>query len=141
MQSIYSKQQPDQLLHKVCRWSDFNQGRHADFRENVSAKTESLQLGMIVGQQGRHFPAHYHLPLERHIEGTQECWVVIVGRVEVRYYDTDHEFLGSVTLFPGDCFISYSGGHEYTVLDNDTFVYEFKTGPYVGKEKDKEFIG
>jgi len=140
METIYSIQDPERVLHKICRWSDFGQGRGKNFRDNISSKDEPLQLGMIVGQQDRHFPAHYHLPVERITETTQECWVVITGRVMVSYYDVDNELIDSAVLFPGDCFISYAGGHEYKILENDTFVYEFKTGPYVGKAEDKEFI-
>ena len=32
------------------------------------------------------------------------------------------------------------GGHNYLILEDDTLVYEFKTGPYEGQEFDKKFI-
>ena len=34
----------------------------------------------------------------------------------------------------------FDGGHTYEILVDDTVVYEYKTGPYMGQAKDKEFI-
>ena len=31
-------------------------------------------------------------------------------------------------------------GHTYTILEDDTVVYEYKTGPYTGVENDKVFL-
>jgi hypothetical protein len=36
--------------------------------------------------------------------------------------------------------ITLEGAHTYTILENDTLVYEYKTGPYEGQELDKQFI-
>ena len=30
----------------------------------------------------------------------------------------------------GDCSMTFEGGHTYTILEDDTVVYEYKTGPY-----------
>jgi hypothetical protein len=43
-------------------------------------------------------------------------------------------------LEPGDISLTLHGGHNYVALEEDTLVYEFKTGPYLGQEKDKVFI-
>ena len=32
------------------------------------------------------------------------------------------------------------GGHTYSILEDDTVIYEYKTGPYFGQTLDKEFI-
>jgi len=40
----------------------------------------------------------------------------------------------------GDCSITFCGGHNYMCLEDDTLIYEAKTGPYLGVEKDKTFI-
>ena len=39
-----------------------------------------------------------------------------------------------------DLSMTFRGGHNYEILENDTIVYEFKTGPYLGIEFDKKFI-
>lgn len=43
-------------------------------------------------------------------------------------------------LKPGDCSITLYGGHNYVSLEEHTLVYEYKTGPYLGQEKDKAFL-
>ena len=40
----------------------------------------------------------------------------------------------------GDCSITLEGGHTYTILENDTLIYEYKTGPYKGQENDKVML-
>jgi len=55
-------------------------------------------------------------------------------------YDVDQTLLAEETLRQGDCTISFRGGHNYLCLEDDTVVYEYKTGPYYGQELDKEFI-
>jgi len=45
-----------------------------------------------------------------------------------------------VILEDGDCLVLFRGGHSLEVLDKNTIMYEFKTGPYFGFEKDKETI-
>ena len=36
--------------------------------------------------------------------------------------------------------MTFQGGHTYEILEEDTIVYEYKTGPYKGQANDKEFI-
>ena len=36
--------------------------------------------------------------------------------------------------------MTFEGGHNYEILEENTLVYEFKTGPYEGIDKDKVFI-
>ena len=40
----------------------------------------------------------------------------------------------------GDCVVVFKAGHEFTVLEDNTIIYEFKNGPYYGVEADKTFI-
>ena len=56
------------------------------------------------------------------------------------YYDLDRTMLCEKILQPGDCSITLHGGHNYLCLEDDTVIYEFKTGPYNGRDKDKEYI-
>ena len=43
-------------------------------------------------------------------------------------------------LCAGDFSVTLYGGHNYEILEKNTFVYEYKTGPYYGVKLDKEFI-
>lgn len=125
------------VLHIICRRSDFMnmQGRRA-----VSAPTEFLQLAMVSPPNGKSFNAHRHLPLERQTNVTQESWVVISGRVLVTLYDMMNKMIVQLVLEAGDCLLTLYGGHAYEILADNTYVYEFKTGPYLGREKDKAWL-
>jgi hypothetical protein len=70
----------------------------------------------------------------------QESWVVIRGMVQVEMYDLDNTLLHTDVLEPGDISVTLEGGHNYLIMADDTLVYEYKTGPYKGQEKDKTFI-
>ena len=62
------------------------------------------------------------------------------GSILVTYYDTDGTLLEKVTLNTGDISFTLEGGHTYEIMEDDTLVYEYKTGPYEGQEKDKVFL-
>ena len=62
------------------------------------------------------------------------------GSVKCSFYDTDGTILKEPILNVGDCSITLAGGHTYSILEDDTLVYEYKTGPYKGSENDKIFI-
>ena len=70
----------------------------------------------------------------------QESWVVIKGRVKAILYDIDDTIIAEEIIEPGDCSITFEGGHNYEILEEETVVYEYKTGPYQGQKLDKEFI-
>ena len=40
----------------------------------------------------------------------------------------------------GDCIAIFNGGHSLKCLTDDTILYEIKTGPYFGAEKDKVYF-
>ena len=54
--------------------------------------------------------------------------------------DIDGTLLVEPILDVGDCSVTLGGGHTYKILEDDTLVYEYKTGPYKGQQNDKEFI-
>jgi hypothetical protein len=135
MIKIYSQKEPGKLLHLVVNTaSDFS-------REQLIENNEFLQVASLDLKQGESFLAHRHLwkdlPSQRSI--AQESWVVIKGKVEVSFYDIDGEFLQKKTLNTGHVSITLYGGHSYEILE-DSLVFEFKSGPYLGRELDKELI-
>lgn len=135
MREIYSKVKPGTLLHMVNRMSEVDSPR-----QNLTPDEEYLQVATIKMDKGKTFRAHKHLPLERTTGLTQESWLVVRGRIKAILYDLDDRVLEEVVLNPGDCSITFRGGHAYEALEDDTFVYEYKTGPYLGQERDKTFI-
>ena len=86
------------------------------------------------------FRPHYHIPVERHSTITQESWVVIQGKIKVILYDIDQNIIAERILNQGDISITFYGGHNYISLEDNTLVYEYKIGPYMGQVRDKEFI-
>jgi hypothetical protein len=134
MEKIYSKIETDILLHIVYRFDEING------RTNISPEEEFLQLASIKMTKGQTFKAHKHIFLEKIINIAQESWLVMQGSVKCILYDLDDSIIDEPILLPGDCSMTFRGGHNYLILEDNTIVYEYKTGPYLGQEFDKKFI-
>jgi hypothetical protein len=126
----------NRLLHIVHRLQEF------EGRTEVIPEDNFLQCATLKMQQGKTFPAHKHITKDRHYSEqiAQESWVVIKGRVKCKFYDIDDTLIAEPILEAGDASFTLYGGHTYEILENDTIVYEYKTGPYEGQKLDKEFI-
>jgi cupin fold WbuC family metalloprotein len=137
MEKIYSKVNTDKLLHVVVRKSDFIDGRIDVIDEN-----QFIQCSILKMEKGKTFRPHYHIWKERTRNViAQESWVVLRGSVKATFYDIDNQIIDEIVLETGDASFTLEGGHNYTILEDDTMVYEYKTGPYEGQLFDKEFIG
>lgn len=134
MDKIYSKVNPNTLLHLIYRLSEIKG------RTNISPDNEYLQLASIKMQKGQTFKAHKHIIFDKVTTIAQESWLVIQGSVKCIFYDLDDTIIAEPILYPGDCSMTFRGGHNYLILEDDTIVYEYKTGPYLGQELDKEFL-
>ena len=135
MKKIYSKVEPTTLLHIINRLDEI------DGRTDIAPENQFLQLATLKMEKGKTFQPHKHiwkLGEEKCI--AQESWVVIKGSVKVIMYDLDDKVISTPILYPGDCSMTFQGGHNYEILEEDTVVYEYKTGPYKGQENDKVFI-
>ena len=66
--------------------------------------------------------------------------MVIKGSVKCKLYDIDDTLIAEPILYPGDASFTLYGGHTYEILEEDTIVYEYKTGPYEGQKLDKVFL-
>jgi len=135
MEEIYSKVDPNILLHIIYRMSDITEAR-----TDVVPKSEFLQLASFKLAKNKTFRPHKHKSSSKVADTTQESWVCIKGAVRCIFYDLDDAIIAERDLAPGDCSITLRGGHNYVSLEEGTLVYEFKTGPYFGQELDKIFI-
>ena len=135
MKKIYSKVEPNILLHIVNRLDEI------EGRTNIAPENELIQLATLKFDNGKTFKPHRHIwkPGEKEVIA-QESWVVIKGSVRVIMYDLDDTVISKPILYPGDCSMTFQGGHTYEILEDDTIVYEYKTGPYTGQENDKVLI-
>jgi hypothetical protein len=135
METIYSKVNSD-LLHIIVRKTDLKPGR-----TEVVPETNFIQCALLNMPNGKTFQPHKHIWKERTRNViAQESWIVIQGSVRCILYDINDEIIATPTLYPGDASFTLQGGHTYEILEDDTLVYEYKTGPYEGQELDKRFI-
>lgn len=137
MKQIISKVNQTQILHIIHRKEDFEKKRIDLINDD-----NFLQCSSIIGAADTIFEPHKHLWNENNFNNriAQEAWVVIKGAVEVFYYDINDSFITSEIIKEGDVTITLGGGHSYKIIEDQTLIYEFKTGPYEGTEKDKVYI-
>lgn len=109
-------------------------------RVDASDHTEILQVSTMTLPQGKVLKSHKHKPVERSTVGTQEAWLVVSGQLQAQVFDTDNSFVEEVILTAGQCMTLFRGGHTFTVLSDDTVIFEIKNGPYYGPEIDSEAI-
>lgn len=136
MEKIYSKIEPEKLLHIVVRKEDITPGR-----QDIVSEEHFIQCSILNMEQGKTFKPHKHIWKERTRNViAQESWIVIQGRVQCFFYDLDDTIIETVILEQGDASFTLEGGHNYLIIEDDTLVYEYKTGPYEGQALDKTFI-
>ena len=133
---IYSKVNPGVLLHVINRLSDI------EGRKDIIPEENFIQCATLKLKKDKTFPPHKHITKNRTYENqiAQESWVVIKGKVKCIFYDIDDTIIATPILNAGDASFTLVGGHTYEILEDDTVVYEYKTGPYEGQKYDKVFI-
>lgn len=133
---IYSKVETDKLLHKIVRVSHANEER-----KNLIESDQFIQCSLLNMNKGKTFKSHKHIwkPLSQDVIA-QESWIVIKGKVKCFFYDLDDSLITIEILSPGDASFTLEGGHNYEILEDDSIIYEYKTGPYQGQELDKVFL-
>jgi hypothetical protein len=137
IKKIYSKINQNDLLHIVVKMEEFDDGR-----VDMVPETNFIQCSALRLEKNKTFKPHKHIFKKRSYDKqiAQESWVVIKGKVKCIFYDLDDNILTTEILNSGDLSFTLQGGHNYQILESDTLVYEFKTGPYEGQQHDKEFI-
>jgi cupin fold WbuC family metalloprotein len=137
MEKIYSKVEPTKLLHVVVRKEDLIPGR-----VEVVPEDHFIQCALLNMERGKTFKPHKHIWKKRTRNViAQESWIVIQGSVKCIFYDIDDQIIATPILHPGDASFTLEGGHTYEIQEDNTLVYEYKTGPYEGQALDKTFIG
>ena len=139
IETIYSKIKSDKILHLVYRGS---KNEEKNSRYDLIDANNFIQCSVLNMDEGKTFVPHRHIFKKRTYEKqiAQESWVVIKGKVECTFYDLDDTILETKILNPGDVSFTLEAGHNYKILEDDTLVYEYKTGPYEGQKLDKTFL-
>lgn len=126
----------EKLMHMIFRKEDIKKGRI-----DVAPEEQFIQVSALSLEKGKKFRPHKHIWKKpnflQHI--AQESWCVIEGKVLGYFYDTEGNLLETHELNQGDISLTFEGGHTYEILE-DCLVYEYKTGPYEGQERDKVFL-
>jgi len=136
MEKIYSKIDPNKLLHIIVRKKEITQGR-----QDIVPEENFIQCSILNMEKGKTFKPHKHIWKERTRNViAQESWIVIQGSVKCIFYDIDNNIITEPILYPGDASFTLEGGHNYLILEDNTLVYEYKTGPYEGQALDKTFL-
>jgi cupin fold WbuC family metalloprotein len=130
--SLYSKVNPDQLLHSIANVKELDQSR-----TDISPPDKFLQVSIIKLPNGKQIPPHIHDPrictkIEKTI--TQESWVVMHGKIRVKLFDLDGTFLDEKELLTGFILVTYFGGHSLECLEENSVILEYKNGPYLGRD-------
>ena len=136
MEKIYSNIKKDKLLHIIVRKSDLIPGR-----KDIVPENNFIQCAILNMEKNKTFKPHKHIwkPRRRDVIA-QESWLVIQGKVKCHFYDLNDTIISEPILESGDASFTLEGAHTYTILENNTLVYEYKTGPYEGQQMDKIFI-
>lgn len=137
MKKIYSKIDPKKLLHVIFTKDDF-----CDERIDIINPNQFIQCAAMKFHSGKTFRPHKHIwkgPARTRVIA-QESWLIIQGSVKCLFFDLDDSFLSEEIIKAGDASFTLEGGHNYEILEDNTLIYEYKTGPYEGVELDKVFL-
>lgn len=139
IEKIYSRVNTEKLLHLVYRPTSVV---NDTYREDIVQVENFIQCSYLKLPKNKTFKPHKHVFKSRQYDKqiAQESWVVIKGSVKCIFYDLDDSVIATPILYPGDASFTLQGGHTYEILEDNTIVYEYKTGPYEGQKYDKEFI-
>lgn len=137
MKFIHSKVD-GRLLHIIYRAEEEPYTPRID----IVPANEFIQVSALNLNKGKTFRPHKHIFKVPLLDKTiaQESWCIIKGAVEVTMYDIDDTIITKEIIRQGDISVTLEGGHTYLILEDDTFIYEYKTGPYEGQERDKVFL-
>ena len=135
MKKIYSKINPEILLHLTTNVDEIESER-----KDIAPDNEFLQLAILKMNKGKTFQPHKHIEYKKETDIAQESWFVFKGKVKCIFYDINYTILDEFILNEGGISMTFRGGHNYEILEKNTIVLEYKTGPYLGQKLDKTFI-
>lgn len=114
-----------------------------DFQPGAKFVSEAdwpLQVGLMTLPTGHAIAAHAHLLREgTQVQPTQEFLLVFSGKMEVDFFDDAGRRFQTESLRQGEALFHIRGGHAFRFLE-PTRLIEVKSGPYLGREKDKVLL-
>lgn len=113
----------------------------SDLRQGLCSYSDDDDFLQVLSwhyQAGKKLPTHAHLMAPRSAKHTQEAIVVLSGQLRADVFDGERNPVAQVLVGPGECMVFLQGGHGYEILEDGTYVFEIKNGPYLGAEADRE---
>ena len=114
-------------LYALIISNSFNKDGITFFTKDES----SQQLAFMKHPKDKVIEPHFHNPIKRIINDTQEVLYIKKGILKVDFYDNNKNVLGSEFLNEGDFIMLIQGGHGFSVVE-DLEMIEIKQGPYLG---------
>ena len=114
-------------LYALIISNSFNKDGITFFTKDES----SQQLAFMKHPKDKVIEPHFHNPIKRIINDTQEVLYIKKGILKVDFYDNNKNVLGSEFLNEGDFIMLIQGGHGFSVIE-DLEMIEIKQGPYLG---------
>ncbi len=116
-----------------------NLAEYQDGKNFLTDGDASLQVGVLNFSKDVEVKAHTHKDKDvSHIKA-MEVIIVISGEMDATIYDRIGGKVTTLSMFPGDVLIQFSGGHGFTFSEK-TKILEVKCGPYQGKDGDKVML-
>lgn len=88
-------------------------------------------------EKGKYLQDHWHNEFSREAKRTYEVVYVVKGAISARIFDLNLIPVEIITVKQGEMLILLESAHGYTILEEDTTVFEIKNGPFMGVDKDK----
>ena len=107
-------------------------------RYDLTDNNKFLQISYLNLKKQKKYVPHMHLNITKKTNISQETWIVMEGKINVKFYDIDKNFVHEDILNKGDLAILFQGGHELKPLIKNTRIFEIKNGPYMGSKKEKK---
>jgi hypothetical protein len=151
------------LYAQLVNPNEYKSGATAWFGKEISP----LQGSVMKYDTGKAFRTHIHILNPRIINKTQECFIVVSGKVKVTIsvskcptsvsaphivdkfvparmvdmHGKEYYTIGSLEAGPGEAIFVWGGYHKIEILENNTVAYEIKAGQFNGVvSDDKEFL-
>lgn len=83
------------------------------------------------GAKGKALKNHWHEKVSREVVQTQECMILIEGRMSARIYDMKQVLFKTIDMRPGDAMVFLCGGHGYSIHSDRCIAFELKAAKFV----------
>jgi hypothetical protein len=98
----------------------------------------AMQFGFSFNTEKKEIEKHVHNKISRSIKGTSEFIYVINGKMKVKIFDQDGDFISDLVIKDNQALLQFEGGHSFQI-EKGTKFFEIKQGPYLGQKADKKY--